>query len=220
MSRGFQQSDVDALFVRCHRRYCLCHRFCGVKIETDHIVPIADGGNNDIDNAIALCFECHTEVHSYNIDHPRGRKVRPNELRMHREQWLKICDERPEVILAAVRDGDVGPLQSLQDELEFNIAVAATSITVNRGALFQDSQFLRTIHEGMVSILNEELKKRIISAYVAVSRANQSVLAEANRDTKMKYQGTARANADDAIRHATRLIGEAYNALTAFLQKD
>jgi hypothetical protein len=31
------------------------------KIEYDHIVPLASGGNNDLDNIQALCIECHFE---------------------------------------------------------------------------------------------------------------------------------------------------------------
>ena len=28
----FPQKDVDNLLTACHRRCCICHRFCGVKI--------------------------------------------------------------------------------------------------------------------------------------------------------------------------------------------
>ncbi len=48
----------------------ICHRYCGVKIELDHIKPRADGGEDDIDNAIAVCFECHAEIYLYNDRHP------------------------------------------------------------------------------------------------------------------------------------------------------
>jgi HNH endonuclease len=99
------------LLCRCHRRCCICHRFCRVKIETDHMVPTEDGGDDTIDNAIPVCFECHAEIHTYNDKHPRGRKFRPNELRLHKEQWLRICDQHPEALIGAVRTADVGPLR-------------------------------------------------------------------------------------------------------------
>ena len=92
---GFASGAVEQLLVRCHRRCCICHRFCGVKMEIDHIVPTADNGADDIDNAIPVCFECHAEIHSYNDKHPRGRKFRPTELREHRNTWLEICEKRP-----------------------------------------------------------------------------------------------------------------------------
>jgi HNH endonuclease len=70
-----------------------------VKIETDHIVPAESGGSDHIENAIPVCFECHAEIHSYNDKHPRGRKFQPQELQLHRDQWLKICSERPELLI-------------------------------------------------------------------------------------------------------------------------
>src|SRR5580658_7485028 len=99
----FKQPEVDDLLVACHRRCCICHRFCGVKIEMDHMLPQAEGEDDKISNAIAVCFECHAEIHSYNDRHPRGRKFRPEELRKHKDQWLAICAERPSELLAASR---------------------------------------------------------------------------------------------------------------------
>jgi len=69
----FPQKDVDELLAACHRRCCICHRFCGVKIETDHMTPRDEVGPSTIDNAIAVCFECPAEIHSYNDRHPRGQ---------------------------------------------------------------------------------------------------------------------------------------------------
>jgi len=59
MSNKFNQKEVEHLLAKCHRRCCICHRFCGVKIETDHIIQPKDGGDNSIANAIPVCFECH-----------------------------------------------------------------------------------------------------------------------------------------------------------------
>src|SRR2546427_7250793 len=120
MAGNLPLGAVTDLLVHCHRRCCICHRFCGVKIETDHMDP--DGGDG-IENAIAVCFECHAEIHSYNVQHPRGRKFRPEELKLHKEQWLRICKDNPAALLHPSRAGDVGPLQALIDELEFNMRV-------------------------------------------------------------------------------------------------
>lgn len=115
----FRTDEVAKLLAECHRRCCICHRFCGVKIETDHMQPNADGGPDTIDNAIPVCFDCHAEIHSYNDQHPRGRKFRPDELRRHKDEWLRICREHPEVFSSALREDSVGLLQALIDELEF-----------------------------------------------------------------------------------------------------
>src|ERR1019366_4448113 len=177
MPGKFTQKDVDGLLVRCHRRCCICHRFCGVKIETDHIVPAAEGGSSNIDNAIVVCFECHAEIHSYNDQHPRGRKFRPEELRKHKEQWLSICSQKPEMLLQVSWDSDVGPLQALIDELEFNSVVADSQGANDHGCAFLDDQLRRAIREGAVATMAEDLKKAILGAYVAIGRANRHVAA-------------------------------------------
>lgn len=168
MPGKFRQPDVDDLLVKCHRRCCICHRFCGVKVEIDHMVPSAEDGSSDIANAIPVCFECHAEIHSYNDKHPRGRKFRPEELKKHKEQWLAICSERPQTLMEASRNADVGPLQALIDELEFNAVVAG-----GYGCLFLDNEFQRAIREGAIATLKEDLKSAILDAYVAVGAANR-----------------------------------------------
>lgn len=157
---GFPRDDVSKLLAACHRRCCICHRFCGVKIETDHIIPEHEDGSDDIENAIPVCFECHAEIHSYNDKHPRGRKFLPDELRAHKQQWVKICSERPEMLIAASRTQDVGPLQALIDELEFNEHVE--SGTNQQGCKFRDQQFARA---GSISILKDQLRENILTAY-------------------------------------------------------
>lgn len=65
---------------------CLCKKPCGVNIEVHHLVPENQGGTDDLDNAIPLCFDCHSEVMRYNQEHPRGTKYKQDELRPRREQ--------------------------------------------------------------------------------------------------------------------------------------
>jgi hypothetical protein len=214
---GFSQKEVNELLVQCHRRCCICHRFCGTKIETDHIDQRSQSQDDSINNAIPVCFECHAEIHSYNVDHPRGRKFRPEELRQHRDQWLKICAEKPEVMLSAAWDGDVGPLQALVDELEFNKMVVECSPEQKRGALFQNDQFLRAVQEGMIAILQENLKTSLLKAYAAISRANQHILAEVNQTVEMISRGTAAIKAREAIADARPLIDTASSELARFL---
>ena len=81
------------MFTCCHRRCCLCLKQCGVNIEAAHIIDEAAGGSNDFDNGIPLCFDCHQEVGSYNDKHPRGNKIRPEELRARRDEVYKWVAE-------------------------------------------------------------------------------------------------------------------------------
>ena len=89
---AFDRDQVADLLVQCHRRCCICHRFCGFKMETDHITPPNEGGTDDIDNALPVCFECHAEIHCYNTDHPRGRKFTAEELVSKREDVKRTLD--------------------------------------------------------------------------------------------------------------------------------
>jgi hypothetical protein len=209
---GFSRDEVSALLVRCHRRCCICHRFCGVKIETDHIVPKEGDGSDDIDNAIPVCFECHAEIHSYNDKHPRGRKFQPEELRAHKAQWLKICAENPETLVAAIRNADVGPLQALVDELEFNASVAAKGDFDRQGCKFHEQQLLRAIHEGSISMLKDSIKKPLLEAYREMGAANSAL------DGKFSL-GTAEASnaAQRRIAWASQKIDTAKNELLNFL---
>jgi len=171
----FPRDQVSALLAECHRRCCICHRFCGVKIETDHISPTEDGGTDDIENAIPVCFECHAEIHGYNDKHPRGRKFLPQELQFHKKQWLRICAERPDMLVGAIRDADVGPIQALIDELDFNATVADVKDFKNQGCKFHEQQFLRAIHEGSISLLQDNIRKLLLEAYRRMGAANAAL---------------------------------------------
>jgi len=212
---GFRREEVSNLLVRCHRRCCICHRFCGVKIETDHIIPSEERGTDDIDNAIPVCFECHAEIHSYNDKHPRGRKFLPEELRAHKEQWLKICDEHPETLVSAIRNADVGPLQALVDELEFNATVAAEGHFEKFGCKFQEKQFLRAIHEGAISLLKDSIRKPLLEAYREMGAANTALDGKFIRGT-----GEASNAAGYRIAFAGQKIGPARDELLRFLSID
>lgn len=84
---GFSESVKREALIAAGRHCCLCHRYKGVKVEVHHIVPEAQGGSNDEDNAIALCFDCHADAGHYDVKHPRGNRVRPEELRIARDRW-------------------------------------------------------------------------------------------------------------------------------------
>ena len=215
---AFPQDQVTDLLARCHRRCCVCHRFCGVKIETDHIVPAGEGGDDAIENAIPVCFDCHAEIHSYNDQHPRGRKFRPDELRRHKEEWLRICREHPEVFVAARRDDSVGPLQALIDELDFNRRVVGQGD--EPACLFANDQFWRAIHEGAISIVHPELRDAILDAYVAMGKANQEIPAIMRHERGGNAWAEALNRANPHIREAGPKIEAAQEALLRFLSSE
>ncbi len=86
---SFPPQVAEQVLVDCARHCCICHKFCGVKIELHHITPVSEGGENTYDNCIPLCLDCHAEVLSYNPKHPKGRKYTNSELRRHRDRWYE-----------------------------------------------------------------------------------------------------------------------------------
>ena len=84
---GFSKQVKENALVQAARHCCVCRRYTGVNIEVHHIVPRIDGGNDDIDNAIALCFDCHASAGHYNPKHPKGSTYSPSELRKARKCW-------------------------------------------------------------------------------------------------------------------------------------
>ena len=89
---AFAPKDVDELLVRSGRCCCLCRQFKGTKIEVHHIVRPEDGGTDDADNGIPLCFDCHADVMTYNAKHPRGRRYTASEVKRHREEWFSLLE--------------------------------------------------------------------------------------------------------------------------------
>jgi hypothetical protein len=112
----------------------------------------------------------YAEVHLYNNKHPRGRKYHPDELRGHRKQWLEICRKYPSTFTEPLEYADGGPLSGLVTELEFNHMVSRIF-----GCPFETFQFQRAISEGILSLLDDNLRDSIMFAYTDIKIANQDL---------------------------------------------
>jgi hypothetical protein len=86
---SFPPEIKEKALVACGRFCCLCHKFCGIKIEVHHIIPAFKGGTNNFDNAIPLCFDCHSDMLSYDPTHPKGNTFSSSELIQHRDRWYE-----------------------------------------------------------------------------------------------------------------------------------
>ena len=84
---SFPKGVADKALIACGRHCCICHEFCGTKMNLHHIKQVAGGGEDTFDNCIPLCFDCHSDVGSYNPNHPLGRKYSEAELKGHRDNW-------------------------------------------------------------------------------------------------------------------------------------
>ncbi len=87
-----KKTKVKAI-VAAARHCCVCHKAKGIKVEVHHIEPKAEGGADDFDNAIVLCFDCHADAGHYNSKHPKGTKFTRTELRQARDEWYRLVRE-------------------------------------------------------------------------------------------------------------------------------
>ena len=91
----FSRATREQALISAGRCCCICHRFCGLKIECHHILPEADGGDNTLENCIPVCFDCHADQLNYDPNHPRGTKYSPEELQQHRDAWFRRVARSP-----------------------------------------------------------------------------------------------------------------------------
>ena len=78
--------------VRCGRHCCVCGKPCGINIEIDHIIPESEDGPSTEENGIPASFDCHANIKHYNDEHPRGTKLRTEELRRHRDRIFYLVE--------------------------------------------------------------------------------------------------------------------------------
>lgn len=90
---GFSSKIQSEILVASARHCCVCHRYRGVKVEIHHILPQEQGGQDTFENAIPLCFDCHSDAGHYFAKHPKGTKFSPQELKKHKETWFNIVKE-------------------------------------------------------------------------------------------------------------------------------
>ena len=214
----FNQIDADDLLVRCHRCCCICHRYCGVKIELDHIIPQAETRPATMTSRTlfqpALSVMLKSTVTTTSI--PGGRKFRPEELRKHREQWLTLCKQDPGILVGrSTRDSEVGPLQALIDELEFNVT-AATQISGYGGCLFLVDQFGRAVREGSISTLQDSLKRSILDAYSSMSKVDLQITGAMAHMHGTEGRGRDLANAIEQMKATDSKIKQAKLALLKY----
>ena len=101
---GFPDSVAVEALAACGRCCCICHKFCGTKMELHHIKQKAYGGDDSLENCIPLCFDCHSDMGRGDPKHPKGKRYTVEELKLHRDNWYK-----------KVRDGGYSIEESLEN---------------------------------------------------------------------------------------------------------
>ena len=87
---GFSQAVREEILVKSARHCCVCRKAKGTNLEVHHIKPQEQGGDDSIENAICLCFDCHADAGHYFAGHPKGTKLSPAELLKHKKAWFEI----------------------------------------------------------------------------------------------------------------------------------
>jgi hypothetical protein len=80
---GFNPTEAEQLLADCGRRCCVCGRLHRVQVH--HIVP----GDDNINNGIPLCPNCHDEAHTQCSPGRTTRTYTPNELKLHRKRTIE-----------------------------------------------------------------------------------------------------------------------------------
>lgn len=218
---SFKKSEITTLLVQCHRRCCLCHKFCGTKIEIHHIKHKSEGGNDTIENAIPLCFECHAEVALYNPSHPKGRKFTAQELKEHKIQWLDLCRESPQILVNATRNKEIGPLEGMILEMDFNLNVIKGADGAHPekriGCALKNTQHEKAMSEGALILLSDDVKQKINDAYLAIGKVN----AYNASYISTRPEGNAFAEATQrlytSLRESNEIVASALTSLIQFL---
>ena len=91
----FPASVKSRALVAAAGHCCVCHRFEAGHVEVHHILPQAEGGSDKFENAITLCFDCHTWAGHYNANHPKGSRYSPDMLRAAKEIWHRLVATGP-----------------------------------------------------------------------------------------------------------------------------
>jgi hypothetical protein len=132
-----------------------------------HIVPEAQHGSDDIDNAIPVCFDCHAEIESRSN---MGRHFSKEELQEHKRRWLEICRERPEVLVHSSRqNSQSGPLEALLSELEYNEVLVTGDDHRNDYVTLAAGQFDRAIAANALSSLEPTVQEQIFRTYKLIT---------------------------------------------------
>lgn len=120
---GFPKKVKEEVLLKSKRHCCLCNKFCGIKIDVHHIKPKSEGGEDTVENAIPLCFDCHADMRTYDARHPVGNKYSESELKSRRNILYKNVTEG---VIVEPRDNgrDIEVYNTLLKKLPWNGSIA------------------------------------------------------------------------------------------------
>jgi hypothetical protein len=144
---SFPPNISEKALLDCGRCCCICHKFCGFKIELHHIIQKSEGGEDSYENCIPLCLDCHAEVKAYNPKHPKGRKYNESELIGHRNRWYEKVQSKSFLL---VHPECIELDRKLFLELKKVLPVTGGSISFLRNHIY-GNPWLLEVHEDLVA---------------------------------------------------------------------
>jgi hypothetical protein len=169
---GFDPGEVDRLLADCGRLCCICNR--RHRVQVHHIVQ----GDDNIENGIPLCPNCHDEVHT---DYSQGRTTRsytPGELRLHRRRTMDLAkrvrrwkpggadwkkDRELIVFFAQVLDRPAFRISFNQERsfVDFDHAMEDTVLALNTGYWRTRNGELLSRFKGKACVVNPSWREQI-----------------------------------------------------------
>jgi hypothetical protein len=202
---AFNKSVKKQALKASGRNCCLCRKYLGTKIETHHIVPLAEGGDDSYDNCIALCFNCHAEVGHYNPNHPKGQKFTTEELKRLRDHLYQQVAEGSFIPVT----NTLGESSNVISVIGNKNVVAGRDININPKVVHQTNvlydaggKYITTETAVKLSILVKELCEMKQSAGYSMAKARAEVWSSLkNRFKVTKYELIPLELGDDAINY-------------------
>jgi len=107
----------------------------------------------------------------------------------------------------------LAPLQSLIDEMEFNIEVTRTTANNQLGCKFHHIEFDRVISEGLLSLLSVELRDSLVATYRRIGQLNSIIEGILNTEgntsllrTRFAHMGAEMPLAADELEQSKSLL--------------
>jgi len=164
--------------LRLSARHCsICHRYKGIKMEVHHIIQEADGGENTLENAIPLCFDCHADAGHFNARHPKGTKYSIPELRKARDEWYKFVKENsiPEKLVISEHIQTSYYILHSFDILEKIIENDFTSINKFRGKTYLSSNEISNFWKKLLDTHKKDYHSNIEQELIVELRQFNSI---------------------------------------------
>ena len=109
-------------------RFCRCHE---VGIDIQHIIPEAQGGPDEIDNAAPLCQNCHARF--------GANTEKRKEIRQMRDWWYEVVEEK--------YHGDQSQFEKLNETILKTQQARKAEMDELRKELIEEVRAIRVIQE-------------------------------------------------------------------------